>query len=474
MKTHSPIENTVFLQVATTHPTPLPPGGRGAVALATRWAATFIMALSTASLATPNVPPPASSAPLLITGATLHTVSRGRIDNGRMLVDKGRIVAIGQNEVTAPANAVTLNLAGKHVYPGLIVANSAMGLVEVQAVRATLDTTETGPLNPNVRAQVGINADAESIPVVRANGVLAALSVPRAGMAGLIAGTSSLIHMDGWNYEDMSIAPEVGLHISLPSLRISSAVFPTASAAWLAEMRRMADARLKQLDEAFEAARAYDAARRADTQTPVDARLEAMRAAVRGERRVFIHAEDVTQIRHALGFAERFGLKLVIVGGMDAPLVAPLLKARNVPVILAGVHRLPMRRGDPIDKPFRAAADLAAAGVQVAIARSGTSFDTPMDRSLPFEAATAAAHGLSKEAALRAITLTPAEILGVADQLGSLDAGKIANFYVADGDVLDIRTHVEKIFIKGRDVPLEDKQTRLTRKYEERLRRGRE
>jgi imidazolonepropionase-like amidohydrolase len=426
--------------------------------------------LSFATFATPNIPPPPQTAPLLVTGATLHTVSRGRIDNGRMLIDKGRIVAVGQSEVAAPANAVTLNLTGKHVYPGIISANSAMGLVEVQAVRATLDTTETGPLNPNARALAGINADAESIPVVRANGVLAALSVPRTGMAGLVAGTSSLIHMDGWNYEDMNIKAEVGLHVFLPSLRASAAVFPNASAQRIADMRRIVDARLKQLEETFLAARAYDDARVADPRLPVDARLEAMRAAVRGEQRVYMHADELPQIRYALGFAERMRVKIVIVGGMDAADLAPVLKARDVPVVIAGVHRLPTRRGDAIDKPFRIAAELAAAGVRFAIARSGSPFDAPMDRSLPFEAATAAAYGLSPEMALRAITLGPAEILGVADQLGSLDAGKVANFYVTDGDVLDIRTQVEKIFIKGRDVPLEDKQTRLTKKYEERLR----
>jgi imidazolonepropionase-like amidohydrolase len=437
--------------------------GAGLFALATLTAPSLVPA-------TPNISPPPQAAPLLITGATLHTVSRGSISNGRMLVDKGRIIAVGQAEVIAPANAQVLHVPGKHIYPGLISANSAIGLVEIQAVLATMDVTEVGPINPNVRALPGVNADSESFPVVRANGVLAALSVPRTSFGGIIAGTSSLIHMDGWNYEDMAIEPELGLHVTLPSLRITSALFPSLGAQRIADMRRMADQRLKLLEDTLDAARAYVLARKADVNQPVDARLEAMRAAVTGQRTVFVHADELPQIRYALDLAERYALKLVIVGGLDAPRIAPLLKARKVPVIIAGVHRLPLRRADAFDAPFRVAQELSNAGVAFAIARGGSPFDAPMDRSLPYEAATAAAYGLSAEAALRAITLSPAEILGVADRLGSLDAGKLANFYITDGDALDIRTHVEQIYIRGRNVPLEDKQTRLTKKYEERQR----
>jgi imidazolonepropionase-like amidohydrolase len=433
------------------------------------------LALSLAAMASNNVPPPAQSKPLLITGATLHTVSGAIIPNGRMLIDKGRIVAVGTaTQVADNANAQMISLPGKHIYPGLIAANSALGLVEVSAVRATLDATEAGAVNANARAIVAVNADSELIPVTRANGVLAALSVPRAGFAGLIGGTSALIELDGWTWEEMALVQDVGLHVFLPGMRNLAAQFPMLPAARVDEMQRNTQSRLRALEETFDTARAY-AAQRASGELPLaDARYEAMRAVFNGQRKVFMHADDVAQIRYALGFAEKFGVQIVIVGGLDAPHLAPLIKAAKVPVILAGTHRLPLRRGDAPDTPFSAAAKLHAAGVTVVVARGGTPFDAARERSLPFEAATAAAHGLPRDIALRSITLTAAEVLGVADRLGSLDPGKLANFFVTDGDPLEIVTNVERVFIQGRELPLVDKQTQLRDKYTEKYRQLRE
>ena len=424
--------------------------------------------------ASPNIPPPPQTQAIMVTGATLHTVTGDTIVNGRMLVDKGRIVAIGTaSSVPDQAGARILNFAGKHIYPGLIAANTTLGLVEVQAVRATVDSAEAGAINPNARALVAINADSELFPVARANGVLAALSVPKPGTAGLITGTSALVALDGWTWEDMGISPEVGLHINLPSLRLNAALFPTLPAARLEEMQRLTAQRLKTLEDAFESAAAYSRARTNEPNLAKDARWEAMLPVLAGnanQRPVFVQAEELPQIRYALNFAERFNLKLVIVGGADAWRIAPLLRSRNVPVIIGGVHRLPQRRGEDTDTPFRLAAQLHAAGVRFAIARSGSNFDAAMERSLPYEAATAAAHGLPRAEALKAITIYPAEILGAADKIGSLARGKHANFFVSDGDPLDIKSRVERIFIQGRDIPLEDKQTRLNEKYEQKYR----
>lgn len=424
--------------------------------------------------ASPNIPPPPQTQAIMVTGATLHTVTGDTIVNGRMLVDKGRITAIGTaSSVPDQAGARVLNFAGKHIYPGLIAANTTLGLVEVQAVRATVDSAEAGAINPNARALVAINADSELFPVARANGVLAALSVPKPGAAGLITGTSALVALDGWTWEDMGISPEVGLHINLPSLRLNAALFPTLPAARLEEMQRLTAQRLKTLEDAFESAAAYSRARTNEPNLAKDARWEAMLPVLAGnanQRPVFVQAEELPQIRYALNFAERFNLKLVIVGGADAWRIAPLLRSRNVPVIIGGVHRLPQRRGEDTDTPFRLAAQLHAAGVRFAIARSGSNFDAAMERSLPYEAATAAAHGLPRAEALKAITIYPAEILGAADKIGSLARGKHANFFVSDGDPLDIKSRVERIFIQGRDIPLEDKQTRLNEKYEQKYR----
>ena len=433
-----------------------------------------LLLLSATVSANPNIPPPPQKQAILFTGATLHTVTGESIVNGRMLVDKGRIVAIGSaTSVADQPGAQTINLAGKHIYPGLIAANTTLGLVEVQAVRSTVDSAEVGVLNPNSRALVAVNADSELFPVTRANGVLAALSVPRPGAASLIAGTSALLQLDGWTWEDMGLRADVGLHIALPSMRTTSAQFPNLPAARIEEMQRMTAQRLKTLEEAFESAAAYARAKAADASLAKDTRWEAMidvvtpASAKRAQRPVFITAEELPQIRYALNFAERFNLKIVIVGGADAWHIAPLLRERNVPVIIGGVHRLPLRRGEDIDTPFKLAARLHAAGVRFAIARSGSNFDAAMERSLPYEAATAAANGLPAVEALKAITIFPAEILGAADKLGSLEVGKLANFFVANGDPLDIRTKVERIYIQGRDIPLEDRQTRLNDKYEQ-------
>lgn len=440
-----------------------------------RLAVALAMASMLPAHASNEIPPPKQSKPLLITGATLHPVSGAAIADGRMVVDQGRIVAIGTAaSVPDRADAEVLNLKGKHVWPGLIAAHTAMGLAEVSAVRATVDVSETGPLNPNARALVAVNADSELIPVARANGVLAALSVPRAGAAGLIGGTSAVIQLDGWTWEDMAIQREAGLHVFLPSMRSPGAQNPQLPAQRLEEMQRIMQSRLRALDEAFESAAAYAKAVAAGEGIERDARWEAMRAvfpaATGKQRKVFVHADDVGQIRHALNFADRFGLKIVIVGGMDAPHLAPLLKAKEVPVIIAGLHRLPMRRNDPPETPFAVPARLAAAGVKFVIARGGGAGDAARERSLPFEAGTAVAHGLPRDQALRSITLDAAEVLDVADRLGSLETGKLASFFVTDGDPLEIRTNVERVFIQGRELPLTDKQTRLRDKYEERYR----
>jgi imidazolonepropionase-like amidohydrolase len=424
-----------------------------------------------AAQGTPNVPPPAQAKPLLFTGAVLHTVSGSVIENGRMLAENGRIVAIGGPDGTLDTRgAEVVNLAGKHVYPGFIAANSVLGLAEISALRATSDFAEAGAVNPNARALVAVNADSEVITVTRANGVLAALAVPQAGAGGLITGTSALLQLDGWTWEDMGLEPAVALHVSLPPLRFNAELFPPPLEARLNELRRQSAQRLKALEDAFDNAAAYRRARASGDAAKLDTRWEAMLPVLEGRRPVFMAADDVAQIRYALAFAERFALKLVIVGGADAWRLAGVLRERRVPVIIAGVHQLPKRRGEDYDQRFTLAARLAHAGVTFCIARPANSFDSPHDRNLPYEAATAAAFGLDRAEALKAITLYPAQILGVADRLGSLETGKLASFVVTDGDPLEIGTRVERVYIQGREIDLSNRQTRLNDKYREKYR----
>jgi imidazolonepropionase-like amidohydrolase len=419
--------------------------------------------------ASPNTPPPPQREPLLLRNATLHPVSGPVIAQGSLLIEAGKIRAIGGADLAAPAGATTLDLGGRHVYPGMVAANTSLGLAEIGAVAASTDSAETGALNPNARALVAFNADSELLPVTRGGGVLAALAVPGAGRTGLIAGTSALLQLEGWNWQDMALVPEVGLHIALPRLRLNSALFPNQPETRLAEMRRSTEARLRLLDDAFESAKAYALARAADPTSAVDTRWEAMRPVLPATpgavpaRPVFMHADDLAQIRFALDFAARHGLKLVIVGGADSWRVADTLRERGVPVIIGGLLRLPMRRDDPPDALFALPAQLAAAGVRFCIADGGR--DSTNERNLPFEAAHARAFGLSDDEALKAVTLYPAQILGVADKLGSLEVGKLANLFVSDGDPLEPSTRIERVFMQGREVALSDRQTALRDKY---------
>lgn len=420
----------------------------------------------------PAQAPGAQERPLLITGATLHTVSGPVLPGGRMLVEGGRITAVAAADGPLPAprsgTPLQIDLAGRHVYPGFIAANTAMGLTEVASVEATVDHAETGPVNPNVRALVAVNADSELLPVARANGVLAALVAPGQAPGGSLAGRSALIQMDGWNWEDLALEPEVALHVALPTLRLGRERLAALPEPLQDELRRFAGERLRRIDEAFAAAHAYRRARAASPETPADQRWEAMVPYLDGRRPVFVHADELPQIRHALGLAERHGLRLVIVGGGDAWRIADVLRERRVAVVIGGVHGLPTRRDEDADVRFRLAARLHAAGVDFCIARNGGVFDAAHERNLPYEAATAAAHGLPREEALRAITLYPARILGVADRLGTLEAGRLASFIVTDGDPLEATTRIERVFIQGREVDTSNRQTRLTEKYQRR------
>jgi imidazolonepropionase-like amidohydrolase len=391
-----------------------------------------------------------------------------------MLIERGRIRAIAAPGGALPAAETgpptVLDLRGRHIYPGFIAANSALGLVEVQAVRATIDTTEIGVINPNVRALVAVNADSELLPVARSNGVLAALAVPGASSFGAIAGTSALLQIDGWTWEDMALVREVGLHVVLPTMRTNSDVLSGSLEPFKDEVRKLSAQRLQLIERAFEDASAYARARAAEPNaTPQDLRWEAMLPVLKGERPLFVHAEEAPQIRYALGLAERHALKLVIVGGADAARFAPVLKARGVAVVIAGVHQLPQRRDDAYDTRYTLAAQLAAGGVAFCIAGEGGSFAAANERNLPYQAATAVAHGLPRDEALKAITLYPAQILGVADRLGALAPGLLASFIVTDGDPLETATQVERIFIQGREVDAGNRQLRLEQKYRQKL-----
>ncbi|MSU25114.1 MAG: amidohydrolase [Opitutus sp.] len=408
--------------------------------------------------ASDNIPAPKQSVPVLLRGATIHTVSGADV-RGDLLFADGKIQTIGA-KVAAPAGATVLDVTGKHIYPGLIAASSGMGLTEIGAVRSTVDLAETGLINPNVRAQPAINPDSEMIPVARTNGILTVLSVPQT--AGLIAGMSTLIRMDGWTWEDLTIRPTVALHVSWPRMAISRAPNSPSPAE---DQQRALDARITKLRDTFAAARAYLKAKEgAGKAIDVDARWEAMIPVLRGALPVFVQADEVKQIEAAVAWAKQENLKITIVGGIDAWRVADLLKARDVAVIVTSVTDLPLRREDAFDAAYANSAKLQAAGVRFCIANDGAS----NERNLPYWAGKAAAYGLPPAEALKAVTLYPAQLLGVGGELGSIEAGKRATLIVTDGDPLEIPTKVEIAFIDGARIDLGNRQTRLYEKYKKR------
>lgn len=425
----------------------------------------FAFALNlTASDIIPGKP---QNKPIALVGGTIHTITQGTIENGIVLFDKGKIVAVGKN-VNIPKDAEIIAISGKHVYPGLINAFTTIGLIEIGAVRATRDATEVGLVNPNVRAEVAFNPDSEHPPVTRANGITMALVVPT---GELIAGQSALMMLDGWTWEEMTLKAPVGLHIYWPRMMLPSTIrFLRQSPE---ELKKETEKRLQLIRETFQKARAYKKAKEAEVQKGIpyhetDLKYEAMIPVLEGKVPVFVHANSSKEILSAIEWAESEKVKIVIVGGGDAWKVADVLKSKNIPVILTNIHRLPSTRDSEYDEPFTVAYKLYKAGVKFCIAGEGGYYN---ERNLPYQAATCAAFGLPKDEALKAITIYPAEILGVADKVGSIEPGKDATLIVTTGDPLEIPTQVVYEFIQGRKVDLTNRQTKLYEKYLEKYRR---
>lgn len=424
----------------------------------------LIAAICGPASAAPEIPGEASKQPIAVCGATIHTVAGKMIEGATLVVRNGKIVAVGA-KVKVPAKAIKIDAEGKHVYPGLFDAFTDIGLVEINAVRATRDHSEVGQINPNVKSWVSVNPDSEMIPVTRSNGVLLALTAPA---SGLISGKSAVVQLDGWTFEDLTVRPDVGMHVNWPNM---SPVIDWEADKSAKDQMAARDKALQRLRKTFEDARAYQKARAAaGSKHARDARWEAMLPVLEGKLPLIVDADDVQQIQSAVAFAEQQSVKLIIYGGYDAPLCAPLLKKHDVPVIIGGVYRLPRRRSEHYDTPFTVPARLREAGVKFCISGSGR-FGASAVRNLPYHAAMAVAFGLPQDEALKAITIYPAEILGVAKRVGSLEKGKDATFFIADGDTLETATQVEAAFVQGRRVDLNDRHKRLWRKYEEKYRR---
>ena len=414
--------------------------------------------------------PPASLAEtILITGAAVHTVSGPTLGSAQVLIKDGKIAAV-ESAIKVKADRV-VKLNGYHLYPGLIAASTSLGLTEINAVRASQDTAEVGDYTPDVQAWIAVNPDSELLPVARANGITHALALP---MGGIVTGQSGLIALEGWTTEQLTVKQPVALHLFWPGMALDTTPreqFKDKSK-WksLEDQAKERRKKLKQIDDFFEEARAYAKAREAAGKSAApDAGLqpawEAMLPLVRGDIPLMIHAQEIRQIKSALTWVNTRSYKMILAGGQDAWKAAELLAKSKIPVIYEGVFQQPARDTEAYDIHFRAPEILRKAGVTVIFGPGAGSSAAANIRNLPYAAAQAVAFGFPADEALKAVTLYPAQVLGVGDRLGSIEIGKEATLFASDGDILDLRANVKRMWIAGREVSLESRHTRLYEKY---------
>ncbi len=406
---------------------------------------------------------PALAQTFVIRGATVHTVSGPDIPNGSVLVRDGRIAEVGP-ALRPPKGVRVIEAKGLHLYPGMIDSATDLGLSEITSVRETVDVRELGDFKPQLRSIIAINPSSEHIPVTRANGITSAVVLPA---GGILSGQAALIHLDGWTWEEMAARPALAMVLQFPTIDLTPAerAGPPGRRIPYVEAQKRYQAQLRRLEEWFETARRYQRARQSPpADFKPDLKLEAMLPVLEGKLPVVVTAVREREIRQALSFAEKQKIRMILAGARDAAKVAAELKARNVPVILPRVLELPLHEDDPYDQPFTLASELHKAGVRFAFASYSSSFS----RNLPYQAAASAAFGLPYQEALKGVTLYPAEIWGLGAELGSIEPGKIANLIVTDGDPLEVRTQVKQVFIRGKEVDLNNKHRILYEKYRNR------
>jgi imidazolonepropionase-like amidohydrolase len=401
---------------------------------------------------------PGKKSTVAIRNATIVPVSSATIPNGTIVFSNGLITAVGAT-VSIPANATVIDGTGLFVYPGLIDAGSHVGLEEISAVPGTVDTAELGDINPNARAEVAVNPHSNVIPVTRVNGITSVVTEPE---GGIISGSSVMINLAGWTPQEMTLKAPLAMHIHFPRLRTNTFDEQPQDEEATKEAAKNYTKQIDKLRDVFKDAQAYSKASGAHVKrVDRDLILEALVPVVEGREPVVMHANLERDIRAALKFADEFKLKMILADAEDVARVIPELKSRNIPVILGPILSMPPREDDPYDLVFSNAKTLNDAGIPFAI----QSQDAHNARNLPYNAAACAAFGLPKDVALRSVTLAPAQIFGVADKVGSLETGKLANIIVTDGDPLEIVTHVKHLYIAGEEITLDTNQTLLYEKF---------
>ena len=401
---------------------------------------------------------------IFIKNATIHTGNGKVIENGTIRIKDGKIDAVGTDIAIPADDAQVIDAKGKQVYPGLILPTSNLGLVEISSIRSTSDVREMGEINPNVRSIVAYNANSKVINTLRSNGILMANIVPE---GSALAGSSSTVQLDAWNWEDAAVKTDEGIHYNMPSLmprpRSGFGGFgggggPQAPSDPVKEGLEQVE-RIKSF---FRQAKAYFGE---TSHEEINLKFDAVKGLFDKKQKFYVHANTVKQILVALDFVKEFGFDVVVVGGSDSWQVADLLKKNNVSVILGQMHSLPTLEDDDVDQPYKTAAMLQKAGVLFSITDED---ENTRGRNLAFNAGTAATYGLTKEEAIQAITLNAAKILGISDKAGSIEVGKDANIIITEGDILNMKSsNVTHAFIQGRKIDLNDKQKMLNDKYNE-------
>ncbi|MBF8149445.1 amidohydrolase family protein [Winogradskyella sp. F6397] len=406
-----------------------------------------------------QTPAPKQIKDFAIVGATAHIGDGTVIENSIIVVRNGKITTIGP-EATTPITRQAMDFIdgkGKDVYPGFIVANGTLGLVEVDAVKASDDLEELGTYNPHIRSIIAYNTESKIIESMRPNGVLLGQVVPRGGR---ISGTSSVVQYDAWNWEDAAIKMDNGIHVNWPnSFR--------RGRWWMGEDRGLKPNKdyakqVKELSDYFNESKSYNKGSKTELHLP----FNALAGIFDGSKRLYINADDEKGITDAVNFAKSHGVsKITIVGGYQAGQIADFLKQNEVSVLLKRIHSRPELEDDDYDQPYKLAKKLVDAGVLVALEPSGQ-MERMNSRNLPFYAGTTVAHGITKEQALQLITQNPAKILGIDDNYGTLEVGKSATLFISEGDALDMRTNqLTHAFIDGRHLSLETHQTELWKRY---------
>lgn len=405
-----------------------------------------------------QTPAPPQKQTTAIIGATAHLGNGETIENSLLIFDNGILNYVGKKDNTKNLSEMeVIDASNQHVYPGFIIPNSTLGLIEIDAVRASDDDAEIGTWNPHIRSLIAYNTESKVVETMRPNGVLLAQITPRGGR---ISGKSSVVQLDAWNWEDATIKTDEGIHMNWPN-NFSYGRW------WMGEdpglkVNSNYNKQVAEINSYFRNAKAHLSTGKTGTNLP----YEAMSGLFAGTTKLYIHVDDEKGIVDAITFSKNNGVNdIVLVGAYEAYKVASFIKNNDVPVLLRRVHSRPNKSDEDYDLPFKLAKTLVDMGIVTALEASGD-MERMNSRNLPFYAGTTVAHGLTKEQALQLITLNAAKILGIDSRYGSLEVGKSATLFISQGDALDMRTNqLTRAFIDGRAISLESHQTKLWRRY---------